>query len=193
MGTHDCFAALPERALADARLTAVHFRVLGVIALHDRRSGPRQEAEGCWASHQTMASEIRQAASHFSAAAKELAIWGYLTRDRHHSDQRRWVYRVIYKEGECYVCPELSRSAYWLGCRDLARHSWDEPLPIFALMVAEVFDAPVLYRPTARAAKLLKTRRLRPRHQKEKRQRALSRDCLDQPSARAGSRTGETR
>ena len=97
----DRFAAIPYRALSDARLNASH-HVLGIIASHDRRS-----KEGCWASHQTMAKETSIAPSHFSEAAKELEIWGYVTRNRH-ADGRRWVYRVNYQEAENSGRTELS-------------------------------------------------------------------------------------
>ena len=89
------FAAIPERALGDKRLSEVHFRVLGKVAIHDGRSST-QGGKGCFRSQRDMAAEIRVDFGNFSHALKELGIWGYLSRGRNQLNKRQWVYRVAY-------------------------------------------------------------------------------------------------
>ncbi|GAG18887.1 unnamed protein product, partial [marine sediment metagenome] len=49
------FAALPARAIGDARLTGLHLKALGAIATHDRISGQRKKGQGCWAGNKRLA------------------------------------------------------------------------------------------------------------------------------------------
>ena len=48
---------LPPRVVGDRRLSALHFRVLAAIAMHDRMSHVRRAGQGCWATNQTLATE----------------------------------------------------------------------------------------------------------------------------------------
>jgi hypothetical protein len=68
-----------------------------------------------------MTKETGLAPSHFSEAAKELEIWGYVTR-RRHDDGRRWVYWVTY-QGDNSGHPELSPTIP-------ARRKLNVPLPV---------------------------------------------------------------
>jgi DNA-binding MarR family transcriptional regulator len=86
------FAAIPERALSDHRLSGIHFRALGIIALHDRGS-----EDGCWAKQKTMAEEVDVYPTHFSDAVKDLLVWTYIKAAKHAKDARRKVYRVMYR------------------------------------------------------------------------------------------------
>jgi hypothetical protein len=105
------FGAIPARALADQRLHEIHFRALGIVALHDGRSGPK--GEGCWAKFGTLADEIGKAISSLSEAIKELRIWGYLKHEKHPKDARRLVLKVVYDEenrsGQGERTPEIVR------------------------------------------------------------------------------------
>jgi DNA-binding MarR family transcriptional regulator len=89
------FAALPERALYDARLSLTHHRVLGKIALHDGRS-LTNGGTGCTRSHRGMANELRVDFANFSRAVKELLLWGYASQQRNPRNKRQWIYRVTY-------------------------------------------------------------------------------------------------
>lgn len=96
------FAALPVRAIGDQRLTLVEFRALACIAFHDRMSGhKRGNGQGAWASNKTMAAEIGCHFTNVSSAITRLAQLGYISREQHHFDKRKFVYRVIYDGPDC--------------------------------------------------------------------------------------------
>jgi hypothetical protein len=90
------FAAVPERAICDRRLAAIHFRILAAIALHDRMSGKRQKGAGCYASNKTLADACNVNYSNFSTAVCELGAWGYIEAAPHPISKRTRVYRVLY-------------------------------------------------------------------------------------------------
>jgi hypothetical protein len=65
------------RALGDKRLSAIHFRVLGAVARHDRLSTSRQGGQGCWAKNETLAKLCGVNLTNLSTAINELGGWGY--------------------------------------------------------------------------------------------------------------------
>jgi DNA-binding MarR family transcriptional regulator len=89
------FAPLPARAIGDQRLSGLHFRVLGAIAMHDRISGKRK-GQGCWAGNQTLAAECGCNYSNLSTAITELGRWGYVEREMHPLNKRLRIHRVVY-------------------------------------------------------------------------------------------------
>jgi DNA-binding MarR family transcriptional regulator len=94
------FAPYPPRAIGDQRLTCLHFRVLGAIALHDRMSSGRKYGQGCWAGNKTLAQECGCHYASLSTAITDLARWDYILRTHHPLNKRRKVYRVIYNEAD---------------------------------------------------------------------------------------------
>jgi len=90
-----CFAGIPARVIGDQRLTALHFRALASIALHDQMSA-RTQGQGCWASLKTLSEECGCVHTSLSAAINDLGGWGYVAIDRHPDDRRRHVLRVLY-------------------------------------------------------------------------------------------------
>ena len=96
---HDvCSGAMPFRCLGDRRLTGLHFRVLGVIATHDRLSRVKG-GQGCWAGQKRIAKAVGTGKSHVSEAISDLADWGYLTAEKGKGEIRK-VYRVVYSTGD---------------------------------------------------------------------------------------------
>lgn len=93
------FAAVPLRAISDALLTDRDFRILAVVASHDRMSRVRGKGQGAWASHRTMAAEVGGDGAdyaRFSVAMNKLVKLGYLERGPLAGDARRHAYRIIY-------------------------------------------------------------------------------------------------
>lgn len=92
------FAAVPVWALSDDRLTDRDFRILAVVASHDRMSSVRGKGQGAWASHRTMAAQVGGGADYtrFSSSMTKLVELGYLRRERLEGDARKHTYRVLY-------------------------------------------------------------------------------------------------
>ena len=90
------FAALPARACGDTRLTGGHWRVLTVIAYHDRFN---RNNRGCYIKQEKVAEFIGSSRSSVTEWLRDLLAWGYigtlapLTKDR-----RRVSYTVLYDE-----------------------------------------------------------------------------------------------
>jgi len=91
------FAALPLRAIADQRLSGLELRTLACIAWHDRMSAATGKGQGAWASNATMAVRLGCHLTNLSSAITRLAKLGYITREQHHFDKRKHVYRVVYE------------------------------------------------------------------------------------------------
>jgi hypothetical protein len=91
------FAPLPIRAISDQRLTALHLRVLAIIAWHDRLAESRDKGGGCWASHKTLCEEIGCNYTNLSTAINDLCGVGYLKRRVNPNFKTRWIYSVIYE------------------------------------------------------------------------------------------------
>ncbi len=123
MTSEQQFAALPVRACSDKRLTGGHWRVLRIIAYHDRFN---RNNRGCYIKHQKMAEMIGSSRSSVTEWLRDLLAWGYLgTLRPQTSDGRRAAYTVLYDEPsaepankECpepgtlndNVCPEMGQS-----------------------------------------------------------------------------------
>jgi DNA-binding MarR family transcriptional regulator len=85
------FAAVPIRAFSDDRLSGRHWRVLCVIAFHDRLG---RNGQGCWASLKQLAQEANLSEPHFSDMASDLRRWGYVTADRNPARRNQIIRRV---------------------------------------------------------------------------------------------------
>ncbi len=104
------FAAIPVRALSDTRLSAIHFRALGVVAYHDRFSGPRSAGQGCWAGLRTMAREMGVHHTNASTALTDLVGWEYFDAKPHPMNRRTKVYRVIYDDLDIHTTADDGNS-----------------------------------------------------------------------------------
>jgi DNA-binding MarR family transcriptional regulator len=91
------FVPLPRRAMTDPRLTALHWRVLAVIAAHDRLS---KNGAGCWASQQRLADLAKCSYTRVSDTLTDLRTWGYNVTERHPTDERRRVHRIVYDDAD---------------------------------------------------------------------------------------------
>lgn len=89
------FAPLPPRAMADLRLSALHFRVLIAVACHDRMSR-RRKTVGCWASHATLCEEIGCNYNNLSTAISDLVKFDYLRSRKQEHNKRLRIYTVLY-------------------------------------------------------------------------------------------------
>ncbi len=88
------FAPLPVHACSDKRLTGGHWRVLGIIAYHDRFN---RNNRGCYITHQGMAEMMRSSRSSVTQWLQDLQTWGYVTTlAPRSSDRRREAYTVRY-------------------------------------------------------------------------------------------------
>ncbi len=105
MTSEQQFAALPVRACADTRLTAGHWRVLGIIAYHDRFNSNNR---GCYIKHQKMAEMIGSSRSSVTEWLRDLLAWGYVsTLAPLTNDRRREAYTVLYVPPDTTKeCPE---------------------------------------------------------------------------------------
>ena len=69
-----CGGFMLFRCLGDRRMTGRHFRVLGVIATHDRLSTIKR-GQGCWAGQKRIADFVGIGKSHVSEVISDLANW----------------------------------------------------------------------------------------------------------------------
>lgn len=102
------FAPMPLRAMSDVRLSALDHRVLQCIAFHDRMSSARGKGQGAWASNRTMALKVGCDQTSLSSAITRLAKLDYITRERHHFDKRKHVYRVVYGDEKAFPDEKVS-------------------------------------------------------------------------------------
>lgn len=93
IATLNFFVALPGRVLADDDLTALDFRVLGVVAAHDRMG---RNGQCCWAGQKKLAGLANCDPTRLSASLSKLVSKGYLEALRDENDKRRKGFRVIY-------------------------------------------------------------------------------------------------
>ena len=87
------WCAIPARAMSDAALTGLSFRVLMAIAWHDRFN---RNGRGCYASQETLARECDTHRKSLYDAITLLKKRGYITEAPDPKDGRRRVYRVVY-------------------------------------------------------------------------------------------------
>lgn len=90
------YAALPLRAIGDARLTDGDLRVLCTIAAFDRLSHARGTGQGAWATHKLMAGWCRRDYSRFSTSVSKLLREGYVVREPRATNKKQYTYRVVY-------------------------------------------------------------------------------------------------
>jgi len=91
------FAPVPNRAVTDDRLRLIHYRVLALIAAHDRFG---VNGMGCTLSTRGIGERLRQKQGNVSIACRDLVNWGYLmpVRNPKHSQMR--MLSVIYEDGD---------------------------------------------------------------------------------------------
>ncbi len=92
------FAAIPARAYGDPRLTGLHMRALGVVALHDHMSQPLGKGQGCWAGNRRLAELIGCNYTNLSTALSKLATWGYIDSRTNPMNKTRRILFVVYDE-----------------------------------------------------------------------------------------------
>ncbi len=120
MTSEQQFSPLPVHACSDKRLTGGHWRVLTIIAFHDRFN---RNNRGCYITHQRMAETMRSSRSSVTEWLQDLQTWGYVaTLAGPGADRRREAYTVLYvppdTTKECpetgtligNVCPEMGQS-----------------------------------------------------------------------------------
>ncbi len=124
MTSEQQFAPLPARACGDTRLTGGHWRVLAVIAFHDRFN---RNNRGCYITHQKMAEFIGSSRSSVTEWIRDLYTWGYVgVLAPLNKDRRREAYTIQYDPPEAVshtdqecpepgtdtaeVCPEMGQS-----------------------------------------------------------------------------------
>jgi hypothetical protein len=92
---HDlCGGVMPFRCFGDRRMTGRHYRVLGVIASHDRLSIAKG-GQGCWAGQKRIVEIVGAGKSHVSEAISDLVSWKYISVEKGNIEIRK-VYRVLY-------------------------------------------------------------------------------------------------
>lgn len=104
------YCAVPVSAMSDARLSATDWRVLAVIAWHDRFG---RNGIGCYARHEILSAETGVEYSSLSRSIARLVECGYISKTRHQLNKRLRVYRVMYNDnsgivGKCanYEAPD---------------------------------------------------------------------------------------
>ncbi len=97
------FAAIPVRALADARLTGSDFRLLGAIARYDRFG---RNGTGCYVNARQLAQDAAIHYKHLGRQTQRLEVFGYITIDPSETDRRRKIYCIIYGEAEIITCAD---------------------------------------------------------------------------------------
>lgn len=69
---------------------------MAAIAMHDGMSlWPKRSGPGCFAKHATLAAELDTDVTSLSRALARLIAKGYVRRERHGTDKRRYVLRII--------------------------------------------------------------------------------------------------
>ncbi|MFW6028598.1 MAG: MarR family transcriptional regulator, partial [bacterium] len=89
------YGPIPVRAFTDNALNGTDFRVLGIIAAHDRLSA---NGVGCYASQATLCRKTGIHFTNFSASVTRLVDRAYLRQEAHPTDRRLSVYSVIYNQ-----------------------------------------------------------------------------------------------
>jgi len=108
------FAPVPARAFGDEKLTKLHLRVLGVIAMHDRMSGNRNKGQGCLAGNVRLAAMCGCNLTNLSTALTELSE--YIEREPHPLNKKLRVYRVLYNdEDEAFIKRARAENALPVG------------------------------------------------------------------------------
>jgi len=88
---------VPVRIFADPRPSALDFRILACVSMHDGMSLKKGSGRGCYASFKLLTSEVGCDTSNLSKSLKRLVEWGYLAKEAQ-ADRRCSTYRVIFAE-----------------------------------------------------------------------------------------------
>lgn len=97
MSERHVFAALPARAIGDARLSGTDLRLLAAIAGHDRFG---KNGAGCYASQARLAALIGAHEKAVARSAGRLVDCGYVTVERNPTNGRLVIYRVVYTDDD---------------------------------------------------------------------------------------------
>jgi hypothetical protein len=87
------FSPLPNRAWLDDRLQRMHYRVLGVIAMHDRFG---QNGLGCTLSTRRIAEFLSSTQPNVSTACRDLIEWGYIRISPNPSHAQKQMRCIVY-------------------------------------------------------------------------------------------------
>ena len=115
-GDRKVFAPIPARALRDQRLSGLQLRLLGAIAMFDRMG---RNGQGCWAGNERLAEFAGCAYTSVSTELGRLREYGYVTTERHATNQRRLVHRVVYNAEDARSFRARNSSA---NAEPFARH-----------------------------------------------------------------------
>ena len=91
------FAAIPGRALKNDDLTALDFRVMMVIAGHDRM---QRNGQGCWIHRDKLAARVGCTPQNFSKSVQKLIAAGLLRMRDIPGDARKKSFMLVYEAGE---------------------------------------------------------------------------------------------
>ena len=103
MGRHESkphYAPTPMRAIGDKRLTGEHWRVLAIIAGHDRFN---KNGKGCCAWHTTLAREAKCSIKSLSRTLKILVELGYIEILPSPDGKHYRAYRVVYNDADAAI------------------------------------------------------------------------------------------
>jgi hypothetical protein len=87
------FAPTPPRCIRDPRLVGSHFRLLALIAMHDRLG---KNGSGCYASLRRLANLLDWNKSNVSHVLSDLESWGYVATTVSEANRRTHIRRVLY-------------------------------------------------------------------------------------------------
>ena len=135
----ELFAPIPIRAFGDHQLSGRHWRVLAVIAFHDRLG---KNGQGCWAGRKGLAQEAAISETHFSDAVSDLRRWGYVASEQNPTKRNQQIHRVIYDE----LGPKYGTNPTQLGPVNGTTRSQirDQQGPDLKLQAIEQTSKPVL-------------------------------------------------
>lgn len=89
------FSTIPRRAIGDTSLSALELRCIAAIAIHDGMSLWSGKGAGCYAKHATLAAALNTDTTAFSRALSRVVSLGYVQREQHETDKRRFTLRVV--------------------------------------------------------------------------------------------------
>jgi hypothetical protein len=81
------------------RLQARHYRLLGVVAFHNRLG---KNGQGCWVGYKNLAQASGSGESQLFDTKSDLVRWGYITSERHPMNRRTTVHRIVNTDEDIY-------------------------------------------------------------------------------------------
>lgn len=91
------FAPVPNRAVTDDRLRLIHYRVLALVAAHDRFGA---NGMGCTLSTRGIGERLKQKQGNVSNACRDLVSWGYLLPAPNPKHSQMRMLRVVYEDAD---------------------------------------------------------------------------------------------